>query len=637
MATQESKTPRGEKEPDGGPAERTRNFMRARTTPLESKRRRTRRENQFGDELKQNPDLILEPPDPDHWQKSMAQYRERQINTLKDLKRLDLPKGDAPQPPDPPPAVNWIPIGPSVAMQGQAATRPAVSGRVARLAITNGAGRVYAATANGGVWRSDDAGATWRSTMDSFDLNPTTATSDSLACGAIAIDQADPDRVYVGTGEGDAAPFAALGPLLGVMTAYLGVGPVVSSDGGNTWTTEPVAAGSPTLNGQAFYQLAVDPNDREHVIGATTVGLYRRQFNAVLNGGTGGYEWAQVQAGDWTDVVVARPSGGPTPFVAARRGGGVSSSTNGTAWAALGTGFPAGGLGRIVLAVQPTSAAVVYALISNAGIGASLNSFQRYDASSNQWRVVTGLNGTGGRLFAQQQANYDLAITVDPANVNTIYAGGSIALIGGQWSAEVYHGTVTSAGAGAGLTYSVTDTSVGGGAHGDVHQLVLAPGSSTDLWVATDGGVFRATNAGNAATFVQRNVGLQTFTLNHIDLHPTEPAVAFAGAQDNGTLRYVGEECWLHSAAGDGGFAVVDWNNPYRVMRTFTNLATSRATDGGVGYASWANVPPPQCRGWPPTPTWSPLATPPSGLRPTSAPAGSRYPAEGRQWHQPMR
>ena len=69
--------------------------------------------------------------------------------------------------------------------------------------------------------------------MDAWDLNPTTASSDSLACGSIAIDPTNPDRIFVGTGDGNEAMF-------------FGVGPVVSTDGGANWMTEPVVSGSPS-------------------------------------------------------------------------------------------------------------------------------------------------------------------------------------------------------------------------------------------------------------------------------------------------------------------------------------------------------------------------------------------------------
>ncbi len=575
------------REPEGGPAARIGHFVRSRATPLKSKRKKERRRDDDAMQAADvKPDEKLKPPPAEHWFKNIRSYRERQAKTLDRLDRLQIGK-ERPEVNSPPPAVNWIPIGPSVAMQGQGATRPAVSGRVARVAVAPGGNRVYVATANGGVWRSDDGGATWTSTMDAFDLNPTQLAADSLACGAIAIDLADPDRVYVGTGEGDTAFVYAIILGRGVNLSYFGVGPLRSDDGGQNWQTEPVAAGSPTLAGQAFFQLAVDPNDRERVVAATTAGLYRRQFNATLNGGAGGYEWARVRTGQWSDVVVARPSGGPTTFVAVQYGGTVFSSNDGGTWTALGTGFPATGTGRIVLAIQPDNVDVIYAMAATSSTFGNFQGLYRYDSSDAKWRQVTG-----SPAVANGQANYDFALAVDPNNVNTIYMGGSTTFISSQWSAEIRHGAVTSSGAGAGLTYSVTATSIGGGAHADMHHLVFTATSSTELWAATDGGLFRSNNAGSTASFEQRNVGLQTLTMNHMGQHPTEPAVIFAGAQDNGTLRFVGEECWLHSAAGDGGYAVVNWNDPYKVLRTYTGISVRRTTDGGQGYSSWSTASP---------------------------------------------
>ena len=102
--------------------------------------------------------------------------------------------GNQPQPPQPPPANNWVPIGPSVLRQGQGGVRPSTSGRTPGIVTAQGGDRVYIASANGGVWRSDDAGENWRPLMNAFDLDPTHQASDSLACGAIALDPNNPDH-----------------------------------------------------------------------------------------------------------------------------------------------------------------------------------------------------------------------------------------------------------------------------------------------------------------------------------------------------------------------------------------------------------------------------------------------------------
>jgi hypothetical protein len=465
--------------------------------------------------------------------------------------------------------VNWIPIGPTATRKGQAAGLPPVSGRTSDIAIAPGGMRVYAATANGGVWRSDDGGSTWLSTMDALDLGPTYVDSDSLACGAIAIDPANPDRVYVGTGEGESAFFFDW--VLGVVYAYAGVG-VLRSDSGGTgatpWVTEPVASGSPSLNGQAFYTLAVDPTDSEHVVGASTGGIYTR-----VPDGMGGFQWQQTRTGSCTSVVVSQ-SAGTVTWYAAMHGGPVLSSADGSTWTSIGSGFPSGTT-RISLAVQPGNPGTIYAF-SNLGI-------HRLDVSHGNWLgVTTTIQVDGGE--------YGAAITVDPSNVGLIFVGA----YGGGPSGDAWltRGTVTSSGSGPTLTYSFTPTDIGSGVHPDVHRVVLRSDASNELWVTCDGGVFQTTSADTATSFVAKNVGLATVLCTYLDHHPTEDAVIFCGVQDNGTLRYTGEEAWLHTGSGDGGPVVVNWNNPYQILRTYVYGTIELATDGGAGPGSWADVGP---------------------------------------------
>lgn len=470
------------------------------------------------------------------------------------------------------PSNNWIPRGPSVVRKGQASNRPPVSGRVTGVAVARGGERVYVASANGGVWRSDDGGLSWRSMMEAWDLDPTTASSDSLSCGAIAIDLEDPDRVYVGTGEGDNV-FIRGGSILGT-GAYFGVGPIRSDDGGQNWYTEPVAPGSETAGGSAFYALAIDPGDRERVVGATIDGLYRRE-----PAGAGNYHWVRKLQGIFTSVVAARADG-QTAFFAARWGGAVYYSQDGDAWNPVGKGLPSALAGRVGLAVQPHNPAAVYCLIERRDNHMTLGVW-RLDAGGGSWKNV---GGHPPNLLGNQ-GSYDLAIAIDPADVNLIYLGGATVAAGGQWSASLYRCRVTATA--SGITYAMTPTYIGATVHPDVHTLHFTPGDGNSLWVGCDGGLFFNGSASASADFVQRNVGLATLTMNHMGLHPAEEAVLFAGTQDNGTLRYTGEEVWLHSGAGDGGCVVVNWNDPYSVVRVYVKGAMSRTRDGGQRYNSW--------------------------------------------------
>jgi hypothetical protein len=596
-------------EPEGGPEARKQEFLEERLTRL---RPRGAEEPESG----AAPERFGPESGPDFRTQAIAGYRARQREQAKRnpekpgrRRKKDADSdpeieedggnpgsgGEPPMPPAPPPANNWIPIGPSVVRKGQGGTLPAVSGRVLGFAVASGGNTVYLASSNGGVWRTDDAGASWRSLMDAWDLNPTNLASDSLSCGAIAIDPTNPQRVFVGTGDGDEAMF-------------LGVGPVVSPDGGQNWTTEPVAPGSPALAGSAFNALAVDPGNTDRVVAGAFPGLYRREPAA---GGT--FHWARkaTPAGVITSVVVAR-TGGITTFFAAPSSGPVYSSPDGNTWTVVGTGFPAANVGRVALAVQATNPNVLYALV--AASNGSVLGVYRLDNAGGSWRQVTGAPADlTGTVAIGYQGTYDLAIAVDPNNSNLIFIGGSTKLSNGEYSGCSYRCAITGAGAGGTLTYSMTPTFVGNSHHADVHAIVFAPGDSNKLWMGCDGGAFYSTNPTAAGDiFTPRNTGLQTLEMNHLSQHPTEDAILFCGTQDNGGVRYTGEEAWYHSVWGDSGYFVVNWNDPYRILATYWGLSVNRTTNGGTRY-SYASVSVPSVAGDSAL-FYAPLVgTPPSG------------------------
>lgn len=621
-------------EPQGGPLERERQFIEERTRPLRprgpeepSTQTPTTPTRESDDERpRRGPKPRISDEDPHAGPESdltdlaeranaampsrrdaVREYRAKQVVQtdapvpFRRARAAAVGEDELPEPPAGPPANNWIPLGPSVLREGQGGVQPACSGRTPGIAVAAGGLRVYVAAANGGVWRSDDAGVNWRSLMDAFDLNPTAAASDSLSCGAIAIDPTNPNQIFVGSGEGTGA-------------AFFGVGPVVSADGGTSWATELATAGSLSLEGTGFYALAVDPATPTRVVAATRRGVYRRE-----PAGTA-FTWTRKVLGTGSQVmtsVVVAFAGGVTTFYAAKQGGLVFSSTDGHTWTQIGTGFPTASVGRVGLAVDSDDPTVVYALI--AASDGSMLGVWRLDTGTGNWLQVgnhpTDLFGPPGFF----QGWYDLAIAVDPNNTNRIYLGGSTKVSGGEWSGCAYRCDITSTGTSATLAYTMTSTFIGGSVHADIHTLGFAPGDSNKLWLGCDGGVFYSTNpTGSGNIFEQRNTGLATVTVNNLDQHPTQDAVLFSGTQDNGGIRFTGEEAWLHSAPGDGGFYVVNWNDPYRVLSTYVRGVIRRFTNGGVRYTyGGADVPLPMGE---PVLFYAPLVgTPPNQATPTEA------------------
>ncbi|MEP7384448.1 MAG: hypothetical protein ABI910_22435, partial [Gemmatimonadota bacterium] len=127
--------------------------------------------------------------------------------------------------------------------------------------------------------------------------------------------------------------------------------------------------------------------------------------------------------------------------------------------------------------------------------------------------------------------------------------------------------------------------------------------TGTDVWVGTDGGVFRSTGSGALGTFVSRNVGLAITEMSFLGERPDTDAVVISGCQDNGTVRFWGEPAWYEAPQGDGGGVAFDANDQYRVMRQYAGLGRlslnmgmwsysssfSRCTDGGASGA-WSTL-----------------------------------------------
>lgn len=68
------------------------------------------------------------------------------------------------------------------------------SGRVRAIAVDpRDANILYLGAATGGVWKTTDGGASW---------TPLTDAQPSLVIGSLALDPANPDIIYAGTGEG---------------------------------------------------------------------------------------------------------------------------------------------------------------------------------------------------------------------------------------------------------------------------------------------------------------------------------------------------------------------------------------------------------------------------------------------------
>jgi photosystem II stability/assembly factor-like uncharacterized protein len=464
-----------------------------------------------------------------------------------------VPTAQVPPPtPATPGASNWVALGPSAIAKGQplddAAARVIVSGRVTDIAPhpTNPL-IIYVATARGGVWKTTDGGTTWAALSDN---------EVSLQIGAFGISASDPQTLYAGTGEGNVYYYALNSPLDSINVSYGGSGILKTTNGGGKWRTQAGGIGG-LFTGNCFYRIRVHPTDPNTVFAASNIGLYR-----TTNGGT---NWVQMTNGlpaisatviAATDVVFDPVT--PTTAYAAFFGSGIYKTTNATAeaptWTLLAGGLPTTDLGRIAIAVSPTSPQTLYAML------ADLDNFMGLYVSTNGGAKWSPISEAAGVVVAW--GPYTLNVAVDISTPNVVYLSGlslyKAVNFGGTW----------------------TVVPIGGAIHADNHAFAGHPTNHLVIYTGNDGGIYKSPDGGTTWDD-SINEGICVTQFEFIDQHPASDAIIIGGTQDNGTEQFRNSPAFYHSADGDGGSAGIDHSNPHNVIHTYTHLIAERSTQGG--------------------------------------------------------
>jgi uncharacterized protein (TIGR03437 family) len=397
------------------------------------------------------------------------------------------------------------------------------SGRVASLAIDpRDKNTVYAGAAEGGIWKSTDGGTTW---------TPLTDDQQSLAIGSLAIDPANPDTIYAGTGEENFA-----------QDCYSGTGILKSTDGGMTWTNYPGPFAQHTVGG-----IAVHPKDGMTVLAASSIGLYRST--------DAGQTWTSVLPGTATSVFFDPAQPGVAwaamgnPF-GSNLNGVYRSTDSGATWTAADGTVPAnlptgGSTGRIQIVNVPTSPNSALAIVTSiiSGPGASLRGVYSTTDAGEHWVKFNNVPD-----FCTPQCWYDLVIAPHPSNPLIIFMGGK------STNLRTLDG---------GNSWSVQGATTSGLPHADNH-IAAFTNDGTRLYLGNDGGMFSSDSfQGGAIVWnnLNSNLGITEYYPN-LSIHPNNPQITLAGAQDNGTHLYGGQLIWPQVLGGDGGWTAIDPSSP---------------------------------------------------------------------------
>lgn len=295
-------------------------------------------------------------------------------------------------------ALHWRSVGPST------------GGRVTTVAgVTSQPNLFYQGTAGGGVWETTNYGYTWENISDKY--------FKTGAIGAMAVAPSNPKIIYVGTG--DSAPRN---------TELTGNGMYKSMDGGKSWKF--IGLGATHI----ISWILVDPHNPDVVYVAAFGHLWGpNPERGVYKTTDGGQTWARIlfTDNDTGAITLAMDPSNPQVVYAAMwqmsrqhwdfssggPGSGIYKTTDGGAnWTNISErpGLPTGILGKVCVAVAPSSPNVLYALIQ-ANYQGQAGGLFRSDDGGESWRLMS-LNQE-----ITQRAFYYGYVYVDPKDANTIY------------------------------------------------------------------------------------------------------------------------------------------------------------------------------------------------------------------------
>lgn len=414
---------------------------------------------------------------------------------------------------------------------------------------------LYASGADAGVWRTIDAGQTWHPLTDHM---PTTAI------GALAMDPADPDILYVGTGEANFANHSRYG-----------LGLFKSIDAGETW----VHLAHETFAGRCFSRIVIDPTNTSVLYASIArAGGFPELAAAkghprataplgVFKSTDAGETWARLDnLPDLSATDLAIDATDPRVLYAAvgrifgHPDNGIYKTTDaGATWSKLTVGLPSN-VGRISVTVSPDDPSRVMAVLTNpsspsGGDAFNLGVYRSLDAGAS-WSSVGSVN----------QATYGWylsCIAFQPGNPN-------VAIVGGL---ELER-TTNNGSSWANITPP----------HVDMHA--IAWDAAGRLLIASDGGVHRSENLGNSWQSLNTNLSTVQFYAG-ISTHPTLDDWFIAGAQDNGTNRRDQDTTlWETVNGGDGGWTCLDQTRPNRVFVESQGTANLyRSTNAGDSFS----------------------------------------------------
>jgi len=432
-------------------------------------------------------------------------------------------------------------------------------------------GIIFMGAASGGLWKSTSGGLganAWTMINTGYP---------SLAVSHIAIDSANPNVMYIGTGENYGYQFSQNGLDVRVTRGMYGIGILKTTNGGNTWTKSLDWSYD---NKRGIWKVIINPKNSNTIYAATSEGIYKSNnsglnWNQMLN-----YQMVMDLEINSTDTSILYVSIGNLTNLVPLTNKGIFKTTNsGNNWVKLTGGLPASWSGKTTIELYKGNPELVYASISNdfsyVGYYKSSNGGLNWTAGSTS--VPIGSQGwyNNGHIVKSNDPNTILVGTID---VEKSVNGGTAFTTKSSWSA--WNTGATPPGEPEGPDNFV---------HADVHYYASNPKDPNKVYITADGGLYRSNNFGE--TFYSCNGGFVTsqFYASFANSHQ-DSIFCLGGLQDNRSAFYQGTTAWYKTFFGDGMSCAINSQNDNICYTEYTYGSINKSVNRGI---DWSGISPP--------------------------------------------
>lgn len=409
---------------------------------------------------------------------------------------------------------------------------------------------IYLGSASGGLWKSTTGGIgpdAWTYVETGFPI---------LGVSAIAINPANANEIFIGTGETYAYGTSTHGLITRTERGSFGMGILHTIDGGSTWE---MSLDWSYLENRGIWDIVFHPANDGQLIAATTEGIYVTTDN--------GMNWTQTSAEKVAMDLSVHPDAPDMIFAGVGNlnsdfHGLLKSVDGGLSWDEVtGGGWPSvsGIDGRICVQQWAGDANYVYATVGNA-----FSTVGMYK-STNGGSTWTQMDD---EEVLSYQGWYAKGICIHPDNNNSILLGG----------VELWKST----NGGTTLIQKSSYTGPDSELHPDIHDIQYNPLNPTQVYILTDGGLFRSGDFGESFYPCVDGYATSQFYIGSISAQTAD--IGLGGLQDNFTQRYIGTEYWVPVIGGDGAANAINQEDDLQQYGSYQYGNFYKSFDGGENF-----------------------------------------------------